>query len=208
MGRQNFFLFDGSTVRAVDCEVMDHVFKNINRQQMSKVYAVHNGRFNEIWWFYPSGDSVENDRYVAFDYKESHWTIGVLDRTCGVDAGVFTRPIWFDYGATAYNHETGNAYDGATPFVESGPVNIGNGDNVMHVTQLIPDELNQGEVTATFKTRFYPNSTERSYGPYSMSNPTSVRMTGRQVKIRFTGQEFADWRVGVMRVDVAQGGKR
>lgn len=208
MGRQNFFLFDGSSVQAVDCEVMDHVFKNINRQQMSKVYAVHNGRFNEIWWFYPSGDSVENDRYVAFDYKEGHWTIGVLDRTCGVDAGVFTRPVWFDYGATAYNHETGNAYDGNQPYVESGPVNIGNGDNVMHVTQLIPDELNQGEVTATFKTRFYPNSTERSYGPYSMSNPTSVRMTGRQVKIRFTGQEYANWRVGIMRFDVTQGGKR
>jgi hypothetical protein len=208
MGRQNFFFFNGSSVQALPCEVMDHVFTNINRQQMSKTYCVHNGRFNEIWWFYPSGASVENDRYVVYDYAESHWSIGVLDRTCGVDSGVFTRPIWFDNGATAYNHETGNAYDGNQPYVESGPVNIGSGDNVMHVNQLIPDELVQGEVTATFKTRFYPNTTERSYGPYSMSSPTSVRMTGRQIKVRFTGTEYKNWRIGTMRVDVTQGGKR
>tara|TARA_R110000796_G_scaffold62868_1_gene144981 strand:- start:141 stop:1613 length:1473 start_codon:yes stop_codon:yes gene_type:complete len=208
MGRQNFFFFNGSSVQALPCEVMDHVFTNINRAQMSKTYCVHNGRFNEIWWFYPSGTSVENDRYVVYDYAESHWSIGVLDRTCGVDSGVFTRPIWFDHNANAYNHETGNAYDGNLPYVESGPVNIGSGDNVMHVTQLIPDELAQGEVTATFKTRFYPNTTERTYGPYSMSSPTSVRMTGRQIKVRFTGQEYKNWRIGTMRVDVTQGGKR
>lgn len=208
MGRQNFFYFDGSSVQPLQCEVMDRVFKDINRNQLSKAFAVHNGRFNEVWWFYPSGGSVENDRYVAYDYKENVWTIGALARTCGVDAGVFTRPVWFDYGANAYNHETGNAYDGAQPYVESGPIAIGSGDNVAHVTQLIPDELVQGEVTATFKTRFYPNDTERSYGPYSMSNPTSLRFTGRQVKVRFTGQEYKNWRVGAMRVDVKPGGKR
>jgi hypothetical protein len=56
-------------------------------------------------------------------------------------------------------------YDGAEHFVESGPISIGNGDNVLKATMLIPDEKTQGDVTATFKTRFYPNDAERSHGP-------------------------------------------
>jgi hypothetical protein len=84
---------------------------------------------------------------------------------------------------------------------------LGNGDQVMQVTELIPDEQTQGQVTTTFKTRFHPNDTERSYGPYTMANPTSVRFTGRQVRMRINGTA-ADWRVGVMRVDAKPGGQR
>jgi hypothetical protein len=85
---------------------------------------------------------------------------------------------------------------------------LGAGDNVLSATKLIPDEQTQGEVTAVFKTRFHPNDTLRSYGPYSMANPTSVRFTGRQVQMRVEGQPGLDWRVGVMRLDAVAGGLR
>lgn len=78
----------------------------------------------------------------------------------------------------------------------------------MAVTQMIPDERTQGDVDATFKTRFYPNDLERSYGPFSMANPTSMRFTGRQVRIRVEGSSLSDWRVGVNRLEVKQGGRR
>jgi len=74
--------------------------------------------------------------------------------------------------------------------------------------EMIPDEKTQGDVQAIFKTRFYPNDTERSYGPYSMSNPTSLRFTGRQVRIRVEGERLANWRVGVNRLDIIPGGRR
>jgi len=78
----------------------------------------------------------------------------------------------------------------------------------MAVKELIPDELNQGDVTATFKTRLYPNGVESTHGPYSMSNPTSVRFTARQVKMRVQSNGNNNWRVGTMRIDAAQGGRR
>jgi hypothetical protein len=78
----------------------------------------------------------------------------------------------------------------------------------MAVTEMLPDEKTQGDVNATFKTRFYPNDTERSYGPYTMSNPTSVRFTGRQVRMRVEGVNYSDWRVGINRLDVIAGGRR
>ena len=41
-----------------------------------------------------------------------------------------------------------------------------------------------------------------------MSNPTDVRFTGRQVRMRVEGATSADWRVGIMRIEAKAGGKR
>ncbi len=41
-----------------------------------------------------------------------------------------------------------------------------------------------------------------------MSNPTSLRFTGRQVRMRIEGARMSDWRVGINRVDVVDGGRR
>jgi hypothetical protein len=93
-------------------------------------------------------------------------------------------------------------------YAESGPVQIATGDNVMSALMLIPDEKTQGQVTTTFRARFYPNDTERTYGPYSMANPTDLRFTGRQVSMRVIGAQNTDWRWGMPRIDVRQGGLR
>ena len=85
---------------------------------------------------------------------------------------------------------------------------IGSGEQVMSVRQLIPDEQTLGEVVVSFKTRMYPTSTETTYGTYTASQPTDVRFTGRQVKVRYTGAVLEDWRVGLNRLDVLPAGKR
>lgn len=210
MGRDAFFVFDGSAARELPCEVSDYVFGEINNNQITKVYAVHNSSFGEIWWFYPSDGSLENDRYVSYDYRENHWEIGQIDRTCGIDLGVYDSPIWGDASGNLFNHEQDPAFGHGsyTPFAESGPISLGAGDQVMKVTSLIPDEATQGDVTVTFKSRFYPNAAETSFGPFSTANPTDVRFTGRQVRIRIDAARNADWRAGVMRIEAKAGGKR
>jgi len=106
------------------------------------------------------------------------------------------------------NHEIGFNYEGSSIFCETGPVSIGNGDQVAKVTEVITDEKTQGDVDLKFKTRFHPNDTERTFGPFNPSNPTSVRFTGRQVRMRVEGDQNTDWRVGVMRLEVKAGGRR
>jgi len=207
MGRNAFHYYDGSTVRELPCEVHDYIFGDINNAQISKAWALSFGTEGEVWWFYPSSASLECDRYVVYDYKANYWVIGTLARSSGIPRGVFQYPMMVDTGNELYEHEVGFNYDSASIFAESGPISLGNGDQVMQVTDLIPDEQTQGQVTTTFKTRFHPNDTERSYGPYTMANPTSVRFTGRQVRMRINGTA-ADWRVGVMRVDAKPGGQR
>jgi hypothetical protein len=208
MGQNGFFTFDGSVASEIPCEVSDYVFDDMNPSQITKVYAVHNSQHGEIWWFYPSGTSTENDRYVALDYKEGYWTTGELDRTAGVDQGVFKNPIWADASGNLYNQETGYTHGTTKPYAESGSISLGNGDSIMKVTQLIPDEKTQGQVEVTFKTRFHPNDTETSHGAFTLGNPTDVRFQGRQVRIKVQGTGNNNWRSGVMRIEANAGGRR
>ena len=207
MGTGSFFQFNGNTVQEMQCDVSDKVFTDINEAQRSKVCAIHNSQFGEVWWFYPSNDSNENNKYVVYDYKEGHWNIGSLARTTGVDLGAFRSPLWFDPSGNLYNHEFGFTHDSA-PFVESGPILMGSGQNIMKVNEIIPDEKTQGEVSLTFKTRFYPNGDETSHGPFTLGNPTGARFQGRQVRMVINGSELNNWRAGNMRLNVIEGGRR
>jgi hypothetical protein len=208
MGHRAFFVYDGSQVQEIPCAVHDRVFGDLNAAQITKSWAMPIGQSGEVWWFYASSASNEIDRYVAYDYKEGHWMIGEMSRTSGADRGVFRHPIMSDVAGNVFDHEAGWNYDGLDVFAETGPISIGVGDNVAVVTGMYPDEKSQGQVRATFKTRFYPNDVEREYGPFTMSAPTSFRFTGRQIRMRVTGSELADWRVGVNRLETKQGGKR
>jgi hypothetical protein len=207
MSRAGFWIYDGY-VKPLPSDVSDYVFGNINFNQASKVYAVHNSKYGEIWWYYPSSGSNENDSYVTFNYRENHWNIGTLARTAGTDASVFTNPMAVSTDGYIYEHEVGFAYDSASVFAESGPVQLGNGDNIMSVRQVIPDEQTLGEAVVSFKTRNYPTGTQSTFGPYTAANPTSVRFSGRQVNVKVTGDTLADWRIGVMRLEAVPSGKR
>lgn len=210
MGQRGFFRFDGNSVSELKCEVHDYVFDDLNRNQQSKIWGFSNTEYSEIWWFYPSSNSTEIDRYVAYDLLENHWLIGNLSRTGGTPRGVFRNPLLAGHNADTdiYDHETGFNYDSGSVFCETGPISIGSGDQIAKVTEVIPDELTQGDVDLKFKTRFHPNDTEREFGPFNPSNPTSVRFSGRQVRMRVEGDQLAAWRVGTMRLETKAGGRR
>jgi hypothetical protein len=207
MSKAGFWIYDGY-VKPLPSDVSDYVFDNLNFNQASKIYAVHNSKYGEIWWYYPSSGSTENDSYVTFNYRENHWNIGLLARTAGADSGVFANPLMVSTDGFVYEHEVGFAYDSASLYAESGPVQIGNGDNIMSVRQVIPDEQTLGEAVVSFKTRNYPTGTQSTFGPYTAANPTSVRFSGRQVNVKVTGNTLADWRIGVMRLEAIPAGKR
>lgn len=213
LGPRGFFRYDGF-VRPIECEVGDFVFNRLNRAQASKICAVPNTDFKEVTWFYPSGSGTpENDSYVSYNYVTGAWSLGNLQRTDGIDRGFLEYPIMGDQDGSVYEHENGTAYtdEGGspayTPYVESGPVEIGDGDRVMHVRQYVPDEETLGEVNTRLYARFYPNAAETTYGPFTNANPTDTRLTARQVRIRHT-QVTAGWRVGTPRLEAVPGGLR
>jgi hypothetical protein len=208
MGPDRFFSFNG-VVAPLECDVADFVFNDLNTLQGAKVYAVRNSQFSEVSWLYPSAASVENDRYVTWNYGNGTWTFGALDRTCGTDKGVFAYPLMIDPDGGVWEHEVAYTYpDGDMPYAEGGPLEIGEGDQLQRAVKLFPDEASSGEVQVTFKTRFQPNGTETEHGPYTLTAKTDVRFTGRQITVRYDGVQDVGWRVGRFRLDVLPGGIR
>jgi len=213
MGNNGFFGYDGSTVTELPCEVLDHVFLNINRQEIRKAWGVSNEASHEVWWFYPSAGSLECDKYVAFDYEEGHWLIGTIDRSAGTEAGAYVDPLWIQSDRVIYRHENGYEHSGVKPFLESGPINLANGDEIMYATSIMQDELllstlATAPLTLDVTTRYYPDGTPFAWGPYTLGNPTDVRFSGRQALLKVTAEDGAPWRLGGVKLEYEFGGRR
>lgn len=231
MGNGQFWQYDGA-VRALPCDVSDYVFGDLNMTQRAKIAAVPIPQFGEVWWFYPSAtqSGSENNRYVALNYRQGFWMTGNLGRAAGVGAGVFSNPQMFDSDGKLYTHELGSDRSGEIPFLESGPLELENGNRVVRVQKLIPDEKVLGQVEAMFFAAFQPMGTERTYGPYPLLAETNVRFTGRQIRVRLaeaiapasfldgsfvldgstilSGEAGQDFRIGSMRLGAIAGGRR
>lgn len=207
MGPNGFFIYDGYT-RPLPCEVQDAIFSDFEKTQQIKVNSFTLSDFNEVWWLYPSAGSLENDSYVVWNWEENHWVTGTLDRTAGCDRGPFAYPTMVDSAGAIYEHERGFNHGSSTVFIESAPMQIGDGDRISEVTGVIPDERTRGDVKLYAYTSMYPTDTETLRGPYSMANPTNVRWTARQIRLRLEQNVATDWRYGVVRVDGRPGGRR
>jgi hypothetical protein len=212
MGAKQFFTYDGY-VRPVACEVADYVFNDINIDQAAKVWAMSLTQFGEVWWFYPSkeGATSEIDRYVVWNYQTNTWYVGRLARLAGVDAGALQYPVMIEKSGSnsiIYEHEKGLDHGTEVPYLESGPLEIGNGDTLLAATKLIPDEKTLGDVAVTLFSRLHPTGTEVTHGPFSAAEPTPVRVTARQVRLRLTEGVERDWRVGTFRMQVVPSGRR
>lgn len=206
MGQRSFFQYNGFT-QPLPSEVGDYVFGDMNTTQVSKIWAVANSRFNEVTWFYPSAASVDCDRYVTVNVVTGAWSIGILQRSAGVDSGPFPTPLWLDNTSLVYRHEVGNSYGSSTPYAESGPVVLGGGDYMMHVQELIPDFGTQGGVQVSLKAALTIGGDETTYGPYSVTDPVPLRFVGRAVRL-LVEQTSSGWTFGTPAVEVEMGGLR
>lgn len=212
MSSNGFFLYDG-TVRSLPCDVHDAVFGDLNQVQKSKCWAVAMSDFAEVWFCYPSAGSQVPDRVAIWNYRDNHWALATLVRFGGAGRSAFEYPVLCDRD-TVYLHEIGTSRAGVeAPWLESGPVEIANGERVMDIVSIIPDEARAqsgptlGALTGQLFARLYPTAAESSVS-FSFANPTDVRVAGRQVRLRVDESTAGDWRLGTVRLDVRLGGRR
>ena len=232
MSNDSFFLYDGA-VKKIPCSVQDYVFDDINENAKQDVFCASNSNYNEVMWFYASSGSDQIDRLVVYNYAENLWYIGTLARSAWADYGVYEVPYAAEFesadttstistinglkaGRTfVYLHETGSNDDGAAManHIESGDIDIADGDNFMSISRFIPDFKNQtGNVDVTMKTRPYPSGTQRPHGPFEVTTSTTkkdTRIRGRQVAVRISSGDVDDkWRYGTLRLDMKPDGMR
>ena len=75
-----------------------------------------------------------------------------------------------------YAQEEGvnDAGSAMTAYIESGDIDIADGDNFMSVSRFLPDFKNLvGNVDVTVKARPYPATTKTTHGPYAIATTTT-----------------------------------
>lgn len=227
MGNAEFYTYSGA-VQRIPCTVRDYVFNDFNTSQSEKVVAGSNVSFAEVWWFYPSANSEENDRYVVYNYQESIWYIGTLDRTSWLDRGIGQLPIATSNDSYLFNHETGAKADGQamTSYIESGDMGVSDGNNFSFISRVIPDlnfrETNVDDTTVNFifSAKNAPGQVAQSTNTDAVTKTsnTPVDQYTNQYQTRLRGRSFTFkvqstdkdvlWRLGIPRIDIRQDGRR
>lgn len=214
MGKSGFFYYDGA-VRVLRCEVYDWVFREFDDFQGELVSAGHNAGHSEIWWFFPTIGDQRNTRYVTWNYETNVWSVGYLERTCWQGQGPWELPIAASLNGHIYEHEVPMREpfnQREKPWVESSPIEIGSGNQVAHVMELVPDEDDQSleALRFFFTAKQAPRRTSRTYGPFTpnASGFIPTRFQGRQLELKVEAAQDVDWRMGVLRADIRPGGRR
>ena len=233
MSDDAFYLYDG-VVKKMPCSVQDFVFDDLSYTNKNDIAVGLNTAYNEIIWYYPSANASQIDRAVAYNYLEGTWYTLSLGRTTWLGAYVYEKPIATEYNASAtanistilgltagasfiYEHESGNNQaDGTaiTAFLETGSVEIADGDQLMSISKLVPDFDNlTNTMTARLTLEQYPQSSSNVTSNASITSTTekvSVRGRGRAVKIRYTTNTVNDtpWRLGSQKLEIRPDGRR
>lgn len=231
MGRSEFYIYSGA-VQRLPCTVRDFVFSDINEGELAKITVGSNTEHSELWWFYPSLNSGEVDRYVVYNYTEQVWYYGSFARTAWVDRGIFDFPFAANTDGYIYEHEIGfddGTTDPETPivaYIQSSPMDIGDGEQFMLLRKMIPDVDFKSstavipDVNITLDVKNAPDGTylvsqtdtfvkTQSVPVDSRTEQLYFRLRGRQMRFKIQSNDTGvTWRLGSPRLDLRPDGRR
>jgi len=228
MGKDKFYIYSGR-VDTLPCTLRNHVFNDFNYEQFDQVIAGTNEGWNEVWWYYPTADSLTNNAYVIYNFVEKIWYYGYLERTAWLDSPLRTYPMAaYAAGQKIYYHENGCDDDGSaiSAFITSNDVDLDDGQKLVLTKRIIPDLSFAGSTTAnpsaymTLKPRNFPGS---AYAPEPLETITRTQTVPiekftDQVFIRARARQMAftigsnglgvQWQLGAPRLDAKPDGRR
>jgi hypothetical protein len=230
MGKDKFYVYSGR-VDTLPCTLRNHVFENINYDQMDQVVSGTNEQWNEVWWFYPTANSQVNDAYVIYNHFDKIWYYGSINRTAWNDSPLRIYPQSVggaDGSQYIYNQEVG-VDDDILPmasYIQSSDFDIIDGDQFMLIKRIIPDVEFTGSnlvtnpspsILLTMKPRNFPGSV---YGTSPAKNVITtnvdnytdqvfVRARARQMGFKISSADIGvQWQLGSPRLDGRPDGKR
>lgn len=237
MGFEKFYRYDGRT-QTLRCDLLRHVFDDINVNQYEQVFSGTNEEFNEVWWFYCSANSTLVDNYVVYNYAEDVWYYGTMGRTAWLSSGLSRYPYAATYDHTLVNHELGvDDITLVTPvpiysYIASAEFDLEDGDKFAFIWRMLPDITFRGSTVNNPKGTMYLLPLKNSGSGYNV--PPSVggvnnaevtrtavvpieeftgqvytRVRGRQLSIKFESTDLGvAWQLGAPRIDVRPDGRR
>ena len=224
---RGFFAYDGNQVQPVESDLFNTPGDIAALLAVNGRTAVgHNELHNEFWIFYSTEPNENPSRYIAWSYKRNWWVDGDLDRSCWYDSDVDEYPLATQpYAETGipksrlFIHEVGSQrpnYSGGQEYIQSAPIEMGDGDSFLHVDRVIQDsDINEGaRLRVGFEFYRAPNlspmKTIAAKPLDAVRGYTDVRGCGRAMSISISTDTASngDWRVGNWRVSVVEDGGR
>ncbi len=231
MGKDQFYVYNGN-VNQLQCTVREKILRDINDDQLEKIFVGVNSGYQEIWWFYPSLNSDDVDKYVVYNYDANIWYYGTLNRTAWIDRGVTDYPVAAGTDGILYNHEyEADDQSGTSPvaiesFIQSAPIDLGDGEVFSYVRKMIPDvtfrtSTNPApQVDFTIDAFNYNGGLQVSSDTANIVKSSSVpveqytekvdlRVRGRAISVKISSDQVGTtWRTGLNRLDIRPDGKR
>jgi hypothetical protein len=231
MGRAEFYVYSGA-VQRLPCMVRDFVFSDINEEQIDKINAALNTEHSEIWWYYPSANSNEVNRYVVYNYLEQVWYYGSFGRTAWIDRGIFDFPFAANADGYIYEHEIGfddgttNPITPINAYIQSSPIDIGDGEQFMLLRKMIPDvdfkdsSAVLPDVNIILDVKNVPDGTysktetdtfvkTQAAAVNARTEQLHFRLRGRQMRFKIESEDLGvTWRLGSPRLDIRTDGRR
>jgi hypothetical protein len=100
----------------------------------------------------------------------------------------------------------------AKPFCTTGPIEIGRGDRLVQVNQIIPDSEagTLPGVTLSFTGKFTANGADTDFGSFTFETDgyMDARFTARTISMKVEGDTTQAFKLGQVRVDAKPRGKR
>jgi hypothetical protein len=224
MGRGGFYVYTGS-VQPIPCSVLDYVFSNLNLKQSHKVFSSTDADHNEVTWFYPIGTGeTDITNYVTYNYVEQLWSIGTMERGAWIEANSKNFPVASSVITSSDNNyiyiqEQGHDADGSamTAYIESGDVEMGDGERYMLLSKLIPDFTFKGNtddasMSVIVKGKDFPLEDTTTLSTSTVTATTKqafLRARARSSAFRIESSESGyGWRLGDLRFDMRPDGRR
>jgi len=219
MGDKNFYMYTGGNVVVIrsnstsQTTLKNYIYNDLNYAQKSKIFAWFNETFNEVWFHYPSANSNECDRVARINIEEYTHTPDTMDRTAAEFPVVLGQyPYLIASDNIVYKHEVGYNDDGdaltftlTTPFYTSG-------EDQGNLKGIIPDSLQNGDITVTINLKDYPqSSTVASKGPFTVTeafNYIQYETSARYWQYVITGSVIdQNWKAGIWQEILAPGSR-
>ena len=143
MGVDKFYQYSGR-VETLPCSLRQFVFTDINTDQLAQIVAGTNEGYNEVWWFYPTANSLVNNRYVIYNHLERIWYYGDLERSFWLDSPLRQYPMAAFSIQTSYLSAAINSSVTILPMVNAASY------------------ANEGVVTIDFEKIYYTGKTSNS----------------------------------------------
>lgn len=218
LNKGGFWIYDGY-VRTLPCPIQDRVLRTIDWTQEGLIYAGGNSQFGEVWWWASStvGTPGQCNYYVVYNYRDDVWYDSYSDsgitRNCWIDKGVVNAPLGIDpSNNTIYMHESTSPTQTDLSVAESGAIDLMGGNRFTRISKIFSDSDQQtaGDIDFAFFTSVSADAdeTESSSFPLEDDGEIDLRLQGRQIRYKVSGELAKDWTVGNTRFETHIGGRR